>query len=68
MDGPIRCFMSDVFFHVSCHDGTLFFFFGREGRSKVVIQQRARDAGLDAIGRDYRYIYFLLWSLSSSIM
>lgn len=32
-----------------------FFFLGREGRSKVVIQQRARDAGLEAIGRDYRY-------------
>lgn len=25
----------------------LFFFLGREGRSKVVIQQRAMDAGLE---------------------
>lgn len=57
-----------MFFHVSCHDGTLFFVLEREGRSKVVIQQRARDAGLEVIGRDYRYMYFLLWSLSSSIM
>lgn len=47
MDGPIRCFMSDVFlmFHVTMG---LFFFLGREGRSKVVIQQRAMDAGLEA--------------------
>lgn len=67
MDGPIRCFMSDVFPMFQVTMG-LFFSLGREGRSKVVIQQRARDAGLEAIGRDYRYMYFLLWSLSSSIM
>lgn len=44
-------------FHVTMG---LFFFLGREGRSRVVIQQRAMDAGLEAIGRDYRYMYFLL--------